>query len=116
MDELGTPINLYFWTSAYVWLKPGDLGVGDGATITANYSRTIVLEGVDLYDADDNLLSDWSMVDTDSGTTLFTDAGRQVPVLPSLPIPEPGTWAMMLGGLLSLGWMQRRRSALHRES
>lgn len=111
VEELGTPINLYFWTSAFVRLLPGDLAVGDGTTITANYSRTIFLEGVDLYDANDNLLSDWSMVDTDSGTTLFTDAGRQVPVLPTLPIPEPGTWALMLGGLLSIGWTVRRRSA-----
>ncbi|MBP6251704.1 MAG: PEP-CTERM sorting domain-containing protein [Rubrivivax sp.] len=116
VEELGKPINLYFWTSAYVWLKPGDLGAGDGTTITADYSRTIVLEGVDLYDADDNLLNDWSMVDTDSGTTLFTEAGRQVPVLPPAPIPEPGTWAMMLGGLASMGWMRRRRNALRQES
>lgn len=106
---LGTPIQLFFWTSAFVQLMPGDLAQGDGTTITANYSRTIVLEDVALYDADDNLLSGWSMTDSETGTTLFTDAGRQVPVLPSAPIPEPGTWAMMLGGLASLGWLQRRR-------
>jgi hypothetical protein len=108
---LGTPINLYFWTSAFVQLVPGDLAVGDGTTITANFARTIVLEGVDLYDADDNLLTAWSMVDTDTGTTLFTEAGRQVPVLPPAPIPEPGTWALMLGGLASMGWWRRRRLA-----
>ncbi len=106
---LGTAINLFFWTSAFVELRPGDLAPGDGTTITANYSRTIVLEDVTLFDADDNLLSGWSMIDSESGTTLFTDAGRQVPVLPSAPIPEPGTWAMMLGGLASIGWLRRRR-------
>lgn len=108
---LGTPINLFFWTSAFVLLTPGDLPEGGGTTITANYSRTIVLESVELYDTDDNPLSGWSLEDNDTGTTLFDAGGRLVPVLPAAPIPEPGTWAMMLGGLASLGWWQRRRHA-----
>lgn len=40
---MGTPINLFFWTSALVLLQPGDLADGSHATITADYSRTIVL-------------------------------------------------------------------------
>ena len=108
---LGTPINLYFWTSAFVQLVPGDLAEGGSTTITANYARTIVLEGVDLYDANDQLISDWSVVDTATGTTLFTDAGRQVDVLPAAPIPEPGSWALMAGGLAAVGWLRRRRSS-----
>jgi hypothetical protein len=39
-------------------------------------------------------------------TTLYIDNLGGV-----APIPEPGTWAMMLGGLLGLGAVARRRKA-----
>lgn len=113
---LGTPINLFFWTSAFVELMPGELGDGDGTTLTANYSRTIVLESVELFDAEDNPVSGWMVTDTASGTPLFDDSGRLAPVLPAAPIPEPGTWAMMLGGLASLGWLRRRALGARRDA
>lgn len=34
-----------------------------------------------------------------------------VPTIPSAPVPEPETYAMMLGGLAMLGFMARRRKA-----
>ncbi len=108
---LGTPINLFFWSSAFVQVSPGDVPAGSDFSITANYSRTVVLEAVELYDADDNRLTEWTMVDTATGTPLFMDGVRLVPVLPTSPIPEPGVWAMMLGGLATLGWLRRRRPA-----
>ena len=85
-----------------------------GAWLPAASSASNHAMTASLYDADDNLLSDWSMVDTDSGTLLFNADGRQAPVLP--PVPEPGTWSMMLGGLLSMGWMRRRRVGVRAES
>lgn len=32
-----------------------------------------------------------------------------LPPLPNLPVPEPGTWLLMLGGLAAVVWRARRR-------
>ena len=42
---------------------PGDLAPGQSTTLTADFSRTIVLESVELFDANDNPVTEWSMVD-----------------------------------------------------
>ncbi len=39
----------------------------------------------------------------------FTAAGYQVARITIAPVPEPGTWAMLLAGLAGLGWVARRR-------
>lgn len=38
-------------------------------------------------------------------------AGHDDDVLPAAPVPEPETWAMLLGGLGLMAWMARRRAA-----
>lgn len=106
---LGTPIYLHYWSSAYVLAVPGEVTPGQSFNLTADYGNTVVLTSIDLYDANDNLLSDWTMVETDTGAPLFNDFGRLTPVMPPPPVPEPGSWALMLGGLGWIGWLRGRR-------
>jgi hypothetical protein len=67
-------------------------------TLTPVYSFPVL-------DANYNLLGTERRVYADV-TTLYIDNLGGV-----APIPEPGTWAMMLGGLIGLGTVARRRKA-----
>jgi hypothetical protein len=77
--------------------------------MTADYGNTIVLEDVQLLDENNVALSAWSLEDNLSGDTVFDQTGRLAPVIPS-PIPEPGTWALMMAGLFAVSGVARRAS------
>lgn len=112
--DLGSVINLYYWSSAFTEVKAGEAAQGSNFSMTANYANTFVLESVQLYDADDNAISDWTLVDNSLNAAVFDQNGRIDAILPPPPIPEPGTYALMLGGLALLGQVaRRRRTAKH---
>lgn len=110
VTDLGVPIYLYYWSSAFVEYLGGQLPAGASFTATADYGHTVVLEDVQLLDADDNPIYEWWMEDLVTGETVFDQGGRLTEVLPP-PVPEPGTWAMLAAGLIAIGRRLRHSRA-----
>lgn len=91
IEELGEVIRLFYWSSAYAQVNAGEAPAGSSFTLTADYYNTVVLEEVQLFDASDTPLSDWTMRDLTSGDDVFNQSGRLAAVLPAPPLPTPGT-------------------------
>jgi hypothetical protein len=108
--NLGEPVFLYNWSSAFVSVGAGQAQAGSSFTLTADYTHTVLLESVALFDESQTPLPQWTLAASDSGENLFDQTGRLAPIdPPPALVPEPGTWAMLLAGLAILGGIRLRR-------
>ncbi|MBB6049056.1 PEP-CTERM sorting domain-containing protein [Armatimonas rosea] len=107
---LNTPIDLFYWSSAYIEVQDTDTAgrVGQSFSAFANFSSTYTLESIDLRDSNGDLIPSWTMEDTSApGVALFNQNGRTAAAGSSAP--EPTTLLFLtLGGTLVLA--RRRRS------
>jgi hypothetical protein len=105
---LNTPIDLFYWSSAYIEVLDTDTAgrVGQSFSAFANFSSTYTLESIDLRDSNGDLIPAWTMEDTSApGVALFDQNGRTLAAGSSAP--EPTTLLFLaLGGTLILA---RRR-------
>lgn len=118
MNAGGTP-SVMFVQQDYVsgtqttvgGLMPVNLPVGGFDQIRLSYTHSASSSGVVFASWD--LLSGGSVVGNgvwgSTGTVFSNESYTQAGFLAVAPVPEPGTWTMLLAGLAALGTMARRR-------
>jgi hypothetical protein len=104
---LNQPIDLYFWSAAFAEVDRGQAPQGANFTSIANYGSTYDLVGIQLYDANDQLITNWTMKDLTTGQTVFDQDGR-LDAAPA-PVPEPASCLLLGTGLLGIARWRRNK-------
>jgi hypothetical protein len=104
---LNQPIDLYFWSAAFAEVDRGQAPQGANFTSIANYGSTYELVGIQLFDANDQLITNWTMKDLTTNQTVFNQDGR-IGAAPA-PVPEPATCLLLGTGLLGVARVRRRQ-------
>lgn len=109
--DLGSVINLFYWSSAYTQINAGEAPQGGSFTLTADYFSTYVLEDVQLLDAAGQPIPEWTLRDLNADAVMFDQDGRVAPVAPppDLAVPEPASLMLVAMGMAGALRARRRR-------
>jgi hypothetical protein len=103
---LGPSFQLMASLDAFVQSLTSD--ASDGASANSNFGSTGTWGGIsEVRLADGTVVTDYRLV-SDSGFDWRNGYGSAATPIPT-PVPEPGTWALMLAGLAVLGRVAARR-------
>lgn len=111
ISDLGTRINLFYWSSAFTQVNPGQAAAGSSFSLSADYSNTFVLETVGLFNSAGDPVPDWTLTDLNLGETVFDQNGRinAIAPPPGTSTPEPATNTLLLTGAAAVGLVRSRR-------
>lgn len=98
-------ISLMYWTSAFVHLDASESVGGGSFSKFANYSNTYELVDIDLFDINNEEITEWSMVDMATRQAVFNQDGQ----IRNGDVPVPATLTLLGLGLAGLG-LRRKKS------
>jgi hypothetical protein len=97
-------IDLFYHSVAFAGINAL---AGESFSASADFRNTHILERVDLFDANDNLIPNWGMRDMESGQVVFDQNGRTAAANAA---PEPSTLALLaVSSIALLGFARRKR-------